>query len=333
MKILEVNDLNVQFTAQQGTVHAVNQLSFSVAKGQTLGIVGESGSGKSQSMLALMGLLAGNGRATGQALYNGKNLLTMPERELNQIRGNRVAMVFQDPMTSLNPYLSIERQMTEVLELHQGMGRASARAASVRMLDAVRIPEAARRINMFPHEFSGGMRQRVMIAMALLCQPEVLIADEPTTALDVTVQAQMLSLLRELQQEFATAIVLITHDLGVVAGLCDEVIVMYAGRVMEQGSAQHIFKAASHPYTQGLLNAIPSMDQDDQPLIAIAGTPPSMNNLPKGCAFSPRCPVALAVCSEQRPDLLPINGPDNCWRACWHATEQVGLKPVGSPHA
>lgn len=292
MKLLEVTDLAVQFATQDGTVYAVNGLNFALDKGQTLGIVGESGSGKSQTVLALMGLLARNGQASGQALYQGKNLLTLPASELNQIRGNRMAMIFQDPMTSLNPYLTVERQMTEVLQFHKGQDRTTAKAASVRMLDAVRIPEAAKRINMYPHEFSGGMRQRVMIAMALLCEPEVLIADEPTTALDVTVQAQMLTLLRDLQRDFGTAIVLITHDLGVVAGLCDQVVVMYGGRVMEQGSAHELFKTATHPYTLGLLKAVPRMDRDDESLLAIPGAPPNMAHMPKGCPFSPRCSLA-----------------------------------------
>ncbi|MEI7536837.1 MAG: ATP-binding cassette domain-containing protein, partial [Comamonadaceae bacterium] len=225
MALIDVNKLSVQFQTPDGVLTAVNDISFSLSSGQTLGIVGESGSGKSQTVLAMMGLLAINGAATGQALFDGKDLLTLPAPALNRIRGNRVAMIFQDPMTSLNPYLTVERQMTEVLEFHKGMTRAAARARSVQALDAVKIPEAARRLGMYPHEFSGGMRQRVMIAMALLCEPEVLIADEPTTALDVTVQAQIIALLRELQHDFGTAIIMITHDLGVVAGLCDEVMV------------------------------------------------------------------------------------------------------------
>jgi len=316
MKLLEVTNLAVQFATQDGTVYAVNGLNFALDKGQTLGIVGESGSGKSQTVLALMGLLARNGQASGQALYQGKNLLTLPASELNQIRGNRMAMIFQDPMTSLNPYLTVERQMTEVLQFHKGQDRATAKAASVRMLDAVRIPEAAKRINMYPHEFSGGMRQRVMIAMALLCEPEVLIADEPTTALDVTVQAQMLTLLRDLQRDFGTAIVLITHDLGVVAGLCDQVVVMYGGRVMEQGSAQQLFKTASHPYTLGLLKAVPRMDRDDESLLAIPGAPPNMAHLPKGCPFSPRCSLAEAICQTQLAPLQPMPGATHHLRAC-----------------
>ena len=316
MNLLDVKDLAVQFSTQDGPVYAVNGLSFALAKGQTLGIVGESGSGKSQTVLALMGLLARNGQATGQALYHGKNLLTLSASELNQIRGNRMAMIFQDPMTSLNPYLTVERQMTEVLQLHKGQDRHSARATCVRMLDAVRIPEAAKRIDMYPHEFSGGMRQRVMIAMALLCEPVVLIADEPTTALDVTVQAQMLLLLRDLQQDFGTAIVLITHDLGVVAGLCDQVVVLYGGRVMEQGNAQQLFKAASHPYTLGLLKAVPRMDRDDASLLAIPGAPPNMAHLPKGCPFSPRCPLADARCHDTLAPLQALPSASGQLRAC-----------------
>ncbi len=330
MNLLEVTDLAVRFATQDGTVYAVNGLSFTLAKGQTLGIVGESGSGKSQTVLALMGLLARNGTATGQALYHGNNLLAMPAVELNRIRGNRMAMIFQDPMTSLNPYLTVERQMTEVLQLHKGQDRATARAACVRMLDAVRIPEAAKRVDMYPHEFSGGMRQRVMIAMALLCEPEVLIADEPTTALDVTVQAQMLLLLRDLQQDFGTAIVLITHDLGVVAGLCDQVVVMYGGRVMEQGSAQQLFKSATHPYTRGLLQAVPRMDGSDAALLAIPGAPPNMARLPKGCPFSPRCAFADAQCHEVLASLqalpgqvLGAAGVASHWRACHREVASV----------
>jgi len=333
MNLLEVTNLAVQFATQDGTVYAVNGLSFALGKGQTLGIVGESGSGKSQTVLALMGLLARNGRAGGQALYHGTNLLTMPFEALNKIRGNHMAMIFQDPMTSLNPYLTVERQMTEVLQFHKGQDRKTARAASVRMLDAVRIPEAAKRIDMYPHEFSGGMRQRVMIAMALLCEPEVLIADEPTTALDVTVQAQMLMLLRDLQQDFGTAIVLITHDLGVVAGLCDQVIVMYGGRVMEQGSAQQLFKTAAHPYTLGLLKAVPRMDRDNESLLAIPGAPPNMARLPKGCPFSERCGFADARCHDTLAPLQSVPGTIGHLRACHRGISQVqAVQPMESQH-
>ncbi len=315
-KLLQVKDLSVQFQTNDGLVYAVNHLNFALGRGETLGIVGESGSGKSQTVLALMGLLAKNGNATGQVLYHGQDLLTLPPAEFNKVRGNRVAMIFQDPMTSLNPYLTVERQMTEVLELHKGMTRKEARVRAVQLLDAVKIPDAAKRIGMYPHEFSGGMRQRVMIAMALLCEPEVLIADEPTTALDVTVQAQILALLRDLQRDFGTAIVMITHDLGVVAGLCDEVMVLYGGRVMEQGNAQHIFHDASHPYTLGLLNAIPRMDADDQDLIAIPGAPPNMARMPKGCPFSERCSLADAHCATDMPELKTIQGERMSLRAC-----------------
>jgi oligopeptide transport system ATP-binding protein len=313
--LLDVRDLGVRFATPDGEVSAVNGLSFTLQRGQTLGIVGESGSGKSQSMLSLMGLLAANGRATGQALYQGEDLLQMKPQRLNQVRGDRIAMIFQDPMTSLNPYLTVERQMTEVLELHKGLTRRSALQLAIQTLEQVRIPDAARRIRMYPHEFSGGMRQRIMIAMALLCQPDLLIADEPTTALDVTVQAQTMALLRDLQREFGTAIVLITHDLGVVAGLCDEVMVLYGGRVMEQGSAEQIFYRPTHPYTIGLLGAAPRLEHQGERLLAIPGMPPSMARLPAGCPFSERCTLAEARCVAERPPLGAAND-EQVLRAC-----------------
>ena len=322
MSLIQVKDLSVRFATGDGAVHAVNSIGFSLQPGQTLGIVGESGSGKSQSVLAMMGLLAKNGSATGQVLYKGQDLLTMPTVVINKIRGDRVAMIFQDPMTSLNPYLTVERQMTEVLQCHKGMDRKTARARSIHMLDAVKIPDAASRINTYPHEFSGGMRQRVMIAMALLCEPELLIADEPTTALDVTVQAQILSLLRDLQRDFGTAIVLITHDLGVVAGLCDQVMVMYGGRVMEQGSAESIFYRPSHPYTVGLLAAIARIDSAGAPLVAIPGSPPNMLQSVAGCPFQPRCVLATTTCSEQLPALVDVHATGTL-RACHQSVEQV----------
>src|SRR4051812_4350078 len=314
-KLIDVQDLNVRFDTPEGVVTAVNGLSFALERGQTFGIVGESGSGKSQSMMAMMGLLAANGRASGKALFNGEDLLTMPAAKLNKIRGNRVAMIFQDPMTSLNPYLTVERQMTEVLEQHKGLTRKSALSLAIQTLEQVRIPDAARRIRMYPHEFSGGMRQRIMIAMALLCQPDLLIADEPTTALDVTVQAQTMQLLRELQRDFGTAIILITHDLGVVAGLCDQVMVMYGGRIMEEGSADNIFYHPTHPYTRGLLEAVPRLDHQGERLLAIPGMPPSMARLPAGCPFSERCTLADARCSAERPPLSASND-EEVLRAC-----------------
>ena len=325
MPLIEVNNLSVQFQTPDGLVTAVNGISFALERGQTLGIVGESGSGKSQSVLAMMGLLANNGRASGQALFEGQDLLNLPPQALNQIRGNRVAMIFQDPMTSLNPYLTVERQMTEVLELHKGMTRQQARLRVVQALDKVKIPEAARRVSMYPHEFSGGMRQRVMIAMALLCEPDVLIADEPTTALDVTVQAQIIALLRDLQRDHGTAIVLITHDLGVVAGLCDDVMVLYGGRVMEHGSAESIFYHPTHPYTVGLLGAVPRIEQDDHALVAIAGAPPNMARLPAGCPFSERCTLAEPRCVSTRPALLPIPDRPDDFRACHKSPAEVML--------
>ncbi len=323
MSLLQVKNLGVQFQTHDGLVYAVNGVNFELDKGETLGIVGESGSGKSQTVLAMMGLLAKNGRTTGEALYNGQNLLTMSPRELNRVRGHHMAMIFQDPMTSLNPYLTVERQMTEVLELHKGMTRKQAKMRAIELLEAVKIPEAARRISMYPHEFSGGMRQRVMIAMALLCEPEVLVADEPTTALDVTVQAQIISLLKDLQRDFGTAIVMITHDLGVVAGLCDRVMVMYGGRVMEYGQSKDIFYHPSHPYTIGLLGALPRLDHEGDELTSIPGNPPNMANMPKGCPFSERCALASERCVTELPVLQPGEHNTHVLRACHKSWEEV----------
>ena len=321
--VLEVRDLCVRFATNDGPVYAVNDVGFELGRGQTLGIVGESGSGKSQTMLAMMGLLARNGTATGQVLHHGRNLLGLPAAELNAVRGDRVAMIFQDPMTSLNPYLTVERQMTEVLELHRDLGRREARVRAIRALDDVKIPDAKRRIDFYPHEFSGGMRQRVMIAMALLCEPEVLIADEPTTALDATVQAQIVQLLRELQREHGTAIVMITHDLGVVAGLCDDVLVMYGGRVMEHASADDIFHRPSHPYTRGLLAALPRLDAGAETLRSIPGNPPNMNALPPGCPFSARCRFVEERCVSTLPMLQHLAPGVPTLRACHRAVADL----------
>ncbi|MCK0096921.1 ATP-binding cassette domain-containing protein [Yoonia sp. F2084L] len=303
MPLLEIEDLMVTFTTADGDVHAVNGLTFNIDKGETLAIVGESGSGKSQTAFAAMGLLAKNGRATGVARFDGKDLLSMSQREFNKIRSKDMAMIFQDPMTSLNPYLRVSEQMAEVLMLHKGVSKSQAVTEAVHMLDAVRIPDARARVTMYPHEFSGGMRQRIMIAMSLLCQPRLLIADEPTTALDVTVQAQIMQLLGDIRQDFGTAVILITHDLGVVAGFCDRTLVMYGGQIMEEGTTDDIFANPSHPYTSGLLKAVPRLDVDEGELITIAGEPPDMSNLPPGCPFSPRCAVQLDHCSAQRPPL------------------------------
>ena len=301
--LLEVNNLQVNFKTPDGFVTAVNNLNFTLAQGETLGIVGESGSGKSQTAFALMGLLAGNGVIEGEARFNEQNILTLSEKAMNRIRSKEIAMIFQDPMTSLNPYMKVGNQLMEVLMLHKGMSKAEAFEASVKMLDAVKMPEARKRMSMYPHEFSGGMRQRVMIAMALLCQPKLLIADEPTTALDVTVQAQILTLLNELKDDFNTSIIMITHDLGVVAGLCDKVLVMYAGQTMEYGSAEDVFYRPTHPYTQGLLQAIPRLDGNDEKLSTIPGNPPNLLHMPSGCPFQARCEFAKERCGESMPQL------------------------------
>lgn len=298
MALLDINDLGVSFVTPDGVVNAVNGISFTLEHGATLGIVGESGSGKSQLAFAIMGLLAKNGQARGSVIYDGAQILNAAPAVINNIRANHIAMVFQDPMTALNPYMRVADQMAEVLIHHRGLSKSQAVAECIRMLDAVKIPDAAGRIRLYPHEFSGGMRQRVMIAMALLCKPQILIADEPTTALDVTVQAQIMQLLREIQADFGMATVLITHDLGVIAGFCDEVIVMYGGRVMEQAPVEPLFYAPSHPYTRGLLRAIPRVDQQGDTLDSIPGSPPNMTQVQTGCPFAPRCGFADQKCHE-----------------------------------
>ncbi|AGH80802.1 oligopeptide transporter ATP-binding component [Psychromonas sp. CNPT3] len=315
MSLLEVQDLRVEFETQDGTVTAVNDLNFTLEAGETLGIVGESGSGKSQTVFALMGLLAKNGIISGSAKFEGKEILNLPEKELNKVRAEQIAMIFQDPMTSLNPYMKVSAQMMEVLILHKGMNKKEAFEESVKMLEAVKIPEARIRIDMYPHEFSGGMRQRVMIAMALLCRPKLLIADEPTTALDVTIQAQIMDLLNELKHQFNTAIIMITHDLGVVAGSCDKVLVMYAGRTMEYGSVEDIFYDPAHPYSEGLLRAIPRFDVEEDILPTIPGDPPNLLNLPTGCPYQDRCHRVMQRCTQESPAL--INFMQGRSRACF----------------
>jgi oligopeptide transport system ATP-binding protein len=299
--LLDVRGLNVHFQTPEGELQAVRDVSFSLRQGETLGVVGESGSGKSQTMLAMMGLLAPNARAQGQVLFKGENILNVPTAALNRVRGQKIAMIFQDPMTSLNPFLTIERQMTEVLQTHQNASRGQARQAAIKMLDQLRIADPLRCLQSYPHQFSGGMRQRIMIAMALLSQPDVLIADEPTTALDVTVQAQIVALLRQLQQDHGTSIIMVTHDLGLVAGLSDQVMVMYGGRVMEHALANDIFYNTRHPYTRALLESVPRLEHADDELVAIPGLPPSLRNMPAGCPFAPRCSRADSNCQNPAP--------------------------------
>ncbi|MFB2532304.1 ABC transporter ATP-binding protein [Paracoccus sp. p4-l81] len=314
MALLEIDRLNVRFQTGDGQVKAVNDVSFTLDRGQTMGLVGESGSGKTQIALAIMGLLARNGVASGAVRFDGQNILNAKPSVMNRIRAQKIAMIFQDPMTSLNPYMRVSDQMAEVLVLHKGMSRRAAVAESARMLDAVKIPDAKARVSLYPHEFSGGMRQRVMIAMSLLCRPELVIADEPTTALDVTVQAQIMELLADLQRDFGMAMILITHDLGVVAGSCEHVTVLYGGRIMEQAPVDPIFGQPLHPYTHGLLAAIPRVDQMGEDLSAIPGSPPDMTRPPAGCPFAPRCALRIPVCETVMPPLDDI--PPARRRAC-----------------
>ena len=306
--LLRVDDLQVSFKTDDSQVRAVRGVSFDVFPGETVGLVGESGSGKSVTNLALMGLVPKPpGQIDGGRVhYDGKDLLTQGERQMQSIRGRRIAMIFQDPMTALNPLMTIGQQLTEMTRLHLGLTRKQANRKAAEMLELVGISGAEKRLRDYPHQFSGGMRQRVMIAMALSCEPDLLIADEPTTALDVTIQAQILDLLRELQKRRGTSIIMITHDLAVVAEICDRVLVMYAGKVIEKADVESLFADPKHPYTRGLLRSLPRFDQSSESLEAIPGQPPDLGHLPAGCSFRERCPMAIDACNATEPDLTTL---------------------------
>jgi oligopeptide transport system ATP-binding protein len=324
--LLEVKDLATHFFTQDGVVKAVDGISYTLAEGEVLGVVGESGCGKSVHALSIMRLVANPpGRiVAGEIMFEGENLLNMDDSEMRHIRGNRIAMVFQEPMTSLNPVLTIGRQLTETLELHQKMSRQEARTRAADLLQTVGIPDAESRLSDYPHQFSGGMRQRVMIAMALSCNPRLIIADEPTTALDVTIQAQILELMRDLAEEFGTAMVIITHNLGVVARYAHRVVVMYAGKIVETGTAHDIYRNPRHPYTLALLNSVPRLDATERVrLDAIEGLPPDLVDLPQGCSFAPRCKYAYERCTQETPVLVETD--TNHTSACWRHDELTEL--------
>ena len=317
MALLEVNDLRTSFQTDDGIVKAVDGVSFSVEKGQTLGIVGESGSGKSVTCLTIMGLNAKrNTISSGQALWKGSDLLTTRAAKLREIRGNEISMIFQDPMTSLNPVHTVGNQLVEAVLLHRDVSKRVARARALELLKAVGIPRAETRLDDYPHQFSGGMRQRVMIAMALVNDPDLLIADEPTTALDVTMQAQILDLMKRLQEDFGSAILIITHDLGVIAEVADEVIVMYAAKVVERASVFDLFDRPQHPYTWGLMGSLPRLETRVERLNQIPGQPPSLLRPPSGCRFHPRCPYVMEVCKTTQPELEGTQHDPSHLQAC-----------------
>ena len=314
--LLSVRDLHTTFLTENGEVQAVNGVNFNLDSGRVLGIVGESGSGKSVTAYSVMQILADNGRVIGgQVLYKGEDVLKWPEGKMRNFRGKCVSIIFQDPMTSLNPVFTVGNQLMEAILLHTGKNRVQARERALEMLTLVGINEPEKRLKQYPHELSGGMRQRVMIAMALACEPDILIADEPTTALDVTIQAQILELIQDLQKKMGMAVILVTHDLGVIAEMCDNIVVMYGGRICERGTADEIFYNPCHEYTKGLLRSIPAAGASKERLIPISGTPINMLNLPKGCAFCARCDAAMKICLTQIPEELWIN--DDHKAACW----------------
>ncbi len=313
--LLEVDNLKMHFHTKDGIVKAVDGVSYTLDRGETLGIVGESGSGKSVTAMTIMGLIKmPPGKIEGgDVRYKGKSILNLPEEKMRKLRGNDIAMIFQDPMSSLNPVYKIGDQVGEGLRIHKGYSKKEAKEAAIKLLDLVGIPNPSVRVNEYPHQFSGGMRQRVMIAMALACNPDIIIADEPTTALDVTIQAQILELMVEMQEKNGNAIIMITHDLGVVANMADKIMVMYAGAPVEYGSAEEIFYESHHPYTWGLIQSIPEQKMDEKKrLTPIKGNPPSLVDVPKGCSFSPRCPYAQAVCFDKRPEALYVGEGHYC---------------------
>ena len=328
MAMLEVKDLHTSFFTPAGEVRAVNGVSFDLDHGEILGIVGESGSGKSVTAYSIMQILEKTGKiVSGSIKFNGQELVGAGEKVMKTIRGNKISIIFQDPMTSLNPTYTIGHQLMEAIMLHTPRNKQQARERAVEMLRLVNINEPEKRMKQYPFEFSGGMRQRIMIAMALACEPDILIADEPTTALDVTIQAQILELMQSLQKELGMAIIMITHDLGVVAQMCDEVIVMYAGSICEQGTADEIFYNPKHEYTKGLMRSIPTVDNDDEKLEPITGTPIDLLNMPKGCPFAPRCDAAMKICLRERCQRMEIN--EYHQAACWMNVKEAAQKEGG----
>ena len=329
MALLEVNDLQTSFYTPAGEVKAVNGVSFQLERGKVLGIVGESGSGKSVTAYSILQILEKTGKiVSGSVKLDGQELVGIGEEGMKHIRGNRISIIFQDPMTSLNPTYTIGHQLMEAITLHTGRNKQQAWDRAVEMLRLVNVNEPEKRMKQYPFEFSGGMRQRVMIAMALACEPDILIADEPTTALDVTIQAQILELMQSLQKELGMAIIMITHDLGVVAQMCDEVIVMYAGSICEQGTADEIFYNPRHEYTKGLLRSIPALDSDGERLQPITGTPIDLLNMPAGCPFAPRCAGAMKICLRERAERMQIN--DDHQAACWVNVRDAKIKEGGN---
>lgn len=309
MKLLEVKDLKTYFYTDEGVVKSVDGVSFSVDKGETLGVVGESGCGKSITSMSIMQLIGKPGKiVNGEIDFKGENLLNKDKEEMRKIRGKEIAMIFQEPMTSLNPVYTVGQQIMEAVLIHEDMTKEQARERAIQMLDLVKIPDAEKRLNSYPHEFSGGMRQRVMIAMALSCNPEFLICDEPTTALDVTIQAQILNLINELKEKTGTAVMMITHDLGVISEVADNVMVMYAGQVVEYTDVDTVFEKTLHPYTQGLISCIPKLGGQEEKLSTIKGMVPSFNDMPEGCLFCPRCEYAKDICRNERPELVDLDG-------------------------